>query len=65
MTTAYTTWENQLNNLGLFANIEKLTAHLNTAPKTTNAEEIETINLVKKVVETRNNGGDLTKINQH
>jgi hypothetical protein len=61
-TTTYQIWESKLNNLGIFAATEKLIEHLDKAPKTTVAAELKTINLVKKVIETNKNGGDLTKI---
>jgi hypothetical protein len=62
MTTTYQRWEDQLNNFGIYAELEKLTEHLTKAPTASNKDEINTINLVKKVIETRSSGGDITKI---
>jgi hypothetical protein len=63
--TNYQTWEDRLNNLGLFAEIETLTNHLAEAPDTNDQQEIDTITLLKKVIETRQRGGEITKITYH
>jgi hypothetical protein len=61
-TTTYQQWEDQLNNLGIFSGIEELIQHVAVAPAASNHNETDTINLVKKVIETRSSGGDITNI---
>lgn len=63
--TNYQTWEDRLNNLGLYADIHTLADHLLVAPETDDQEEKKTISLLKNVIATRQKGGDITKIIYH
>ncbi len=58
----FDTWLDKLNQLGVFAPLDALRAHIDAAPRGTSKEETETVQLAERVWIARNTGGDIFSI---
>lgn len=58
----FNTWLNGLNNLGVFAPLDALRAHIDAAPACKTADEDETVQLAERVWITRSGGGDVYSV---
>lgn len=58
----FNTWLDGLNNLGVFAPLDALRAHIDAAPSCETADEVETVRIAEKVWSTRSSGGDIYSV---
>ena len=58
----FNTWLDGLNNLGVFAPLDALRAHIDAAPTGKTADEVETVRIAERVWITRSNGGDVYSV---